>query len=155
MNRYSARIPGCRIAGHVLVVAAVIGLSGCIPIDNSFLRTSLYVMALERAAHGEVLANRVPVQRDDCERYDQLYFMCRYSGLTAFLSPAADPVSPVKIGADVTDVHAQTLGTDMSRPDIPDIQVAARGDRIAPSAISVGAVNSTMAVRAGPVSSIR
>lgn len=144
MNTYSITASGRRIARPVLVAAAVVTLAGCIPVDNSFLRTSLYVMALERASHGAALANRVTVQRDDCDRYEQLYFMCRYPELNAFLSPAT--ASSAESGAGVPTVQATTAGRETHNPDI---QVAAKGTRIASSAAPVPLAGAALAVRSG------
>lgn len=145
MTTCSASVHVCRMAGYALAAAAVIALSGCIPVDNTFLRTSLYVMALERASHGGMQASRITVQRDDCERHDQLYFMCRYPGLTAFLSPAAGGV--------------YTTGRHTSAPDLAtaptDIQADAGGDRIASAATPAPAAGGALALRAGAGNNVR
>lgn len=82
-----APIPYRRAAASAVILAAVVGISGCIPTDNSLMRTALYVMALQQASHRALLANRGPVLPDDCQRTDDLYLACRYNALSAFLTP--------------------------------------------------------------------
>lgn len=112
MKLYSINLFTCRVAGRAIVAAAVIGLSGCIPTDNSFLRTAVYVMALESASQGALLAKRAPVQRDDCERDDQFFFVCQYSRLDAFLSPAAKRAASRRTIAGVDTMSRQILGAE-------------------------------------------
>ena len=114
MTMCKAQIPYCRVAGHVVILAAVLGMSGCIPTDNSLMRTALYVLVLQRASHGALLANRGPLKRDDCERSDQLYFACRYSDLTAFLTPAAERAVPVRSTVTEAGANGQNVRTDVS-----------------------------------------
>lgn len=76
-----------RAVGSAVILAAVAGMSGCIPTDNSLMRTALYVMALQQASHRAMMANHGPALRDDCERTDDLYLACRYNALSAFLTP--------------------------------------------------------------------
>ena len=108
-----------RAVGSVVILAAVAGMSGCIPTDNSLMRTALYVMALQQASHRAMMANHGPVLRDDCERTDDLYLACRYNALSAFLTPTVMRHPLIKqTGTPVTMTERKTLSAPAGRNEV-------------------------------------